>query len=149
MNELPLHEQMKDPAFGLDDGIRDAVVLLNQHGIETHESCEGGVGHSYTEPTVAFSDDGSKGMHALGVCLQHGLPVSSLQQVWQVSENNTIHQIVWRIVFFKKVYYGRGEPDEERLYLRGNVIMRAYANDMTEEQWQQIKQVLNVGSVYD
>ena len=35
-------------------GIRRAVEILQRFGIETFESCEGGIGHSYTEPTVKF-----------------------------------------------------------------------------------------------
>jgi len=30
----------------LDTGIRKAVEILRKHGIETFESCEGGLGHS-------------------------------------------------------------------------------------------------------
>jgi hypothetical protein len=149
MNDKPLYERMKDPSFGLDDGIRDAVVLLTQHGIETYESCEGGVGHSYPEPTVAFHDDNSKGLRALGICVQFGLPVKELQQVWQVDQDNAIFQIAWRVVFWKKVYYGRDELDTEAAYLRARTIFKAYSNDITAEQWQQVKAILSIDSVFD
>jgi hypothetical protein len=39
----------------LDSGIRDAVLLLRENGIETIESCQGGNGHAYPEPTVRFA----------------------------------------------------------------------------------------------
>ncbi len=36
----------------LDPGIERAVHLFNCYGIETCESCEGGTGHAFAEPTV-------------------------------------------------------------------------------------------------
>lgn len=39
---------------GLDPGIRDAVVALRRGGVETFESCQGGAGHAYPEPTIRF-----------------------------------------------------------------------------------------------
>jgi len=38
----------------LDKGIRKAVEIFQTCGIETFESCEGGIGHSYPEPTIRF-----------------------------------------------------------------------------------------------
>ena len=61
-----------DPA--LDSGIRQAVATLNQAGIETFESCQGGEGHAYLEPTVRFHGDRTEGYRALAAALQEGLP---------------------------------------------------------------------------
>ena len=36
----------------IDRGIETAVRILQSHGIETYESCEGGEGHAYAGPTV-------------------------------------------------------------------------------------------------
>jgi hypothetical protein len=38
----------------LDEGIREFVVILIANGVETFESCEGGRGHCYAEPTIRF-----------------------------------------------------------------------------------------------
>ena len=38
----------------LDEGIRNAVVLLNKYGFKTFESCEGGEGHCYDVPNCSF-----------------------------------------------------------------------------------------------
>ena len=38
----------------LDRGIRDQVAALRECVVETFESCEGGPGHAYPEPTVRF-----------------------------------------------------------------------------------------------
>ena len=39
----------------LDRGIERAVRILQAAGVETVESCEGGPGHSYPEPTIKFT----------------------------------------------------------------------------------------------
>ena len=57
----------------LDRGIRKAVERLQACGIETFESCEGGPGHSYPEPTVRFYGTPEAGWRAVGVCLAKGL----------------------------------------------------------------------------
>ena len=44
----------KPPYDSLDDGIREAVRILAEAGIETFESCQGGDGHAYSEPTIRF-----------------------------------------------------------------------------------------------
>lgn len=68
----------------LDPGIRDAVEVLVVAGIETFESCEGGSGHAYPEPTVRFHGERSEGYRAFAVALQAGLPVTGLKRVWPV-----------------------------------------------------------------
>ena len=76
---------LRDPSF-LDPGIRSAVVLLNEAGIETFESCEGGVGHAYAEPTVRFEGDEQRGMRALALCEAAELPARRLSLTWSVRE---------------------------------------------------------------
>lgn len=68
----------------LDAGIRDAVQVLVEGGIETFESCEGGSGHAFPEPTVRFHGDSAEGYRALAVALQGGLGVLDLRRVWPV-----------------------------------------------------------------
>ena len=60
---------------GLDPGIRKAVERLQAEGIETFESCEGGTGHSFPEPTVRFYGTPEAGWRAVGICLAYGLPI--------------------------------------------------------------------------
>src|ERR1700680_2107984 len=56
------------PILGqIDLGIRQAVKRLQEHGIETCESCEGGPGHAYPEPTVAFYGTPEAGWRAVAV----------------------------------------------------------------------------------
>ena len=68
----------------LDREISYAVKVLYEAGIETSESCEGGDGHSFPEPTVQFFGDGAEGYRAVTIALQFGLPVSDLRRVWSV-----------------------------------------------------------------
>jgi hypothetical protein len=85
------HELAKDlpvlPAkYGLDEGIGLWVNLLRRHGVETFESCQGGEGHSYPEPTIAFGASArvEDGWHALAIALTYGLPVSELRMTWMI-----------------------------------------------------------------
>jgi hypothetical protein len=68
----------------LDPGIRDAVTVLRDGGIDTFESCEGGSGHAYAEPTVRFHGSRAEGLRALSVAMNSGLPVAELRRVWPV-----------------------------------------------------------------
>jgi hypothetical protein len=61
--------------YPIDMGIVRAVKVLRDAGIHTIESCEGGEGHSYPEPTVKFSGGPAQGWHALGILMDYGLPV--------------------------------------------------------------------------
>lgn len=58
------------------------MAILRRHGVLTFESCEGGPGHSYPEPTVAFHGEPAEGFRAYAVALQHGLPIYDLRRVW-------------------------------------------------------------------
>jgi hypothetical protein len=49
---------------GLDPGIREAVERLREAQVETFDSCEGGPGHGFREPTVRFYGDPSEGFRA-------------------------------------------------------------------------------------
>lgn len=82
----------------LDKGIERAVLILQEAGIETYESCEGGSGHSYPEPTVRFHGDRSEGFKALAIAMQHGLPVVALRRIWQVLDNEPTGPD-WELVF--------------------------------------------------
>ena len=85
----------------LDPGIELAVILLNKAGIETCESCEGGPGHSYPEPTVAFHGARDEGFRALAVALQNDLPVKAIRRVWRVIDGEPTGPL-WEMAFWKK-----------------------------------------------
>lgn len=68
----------------LNPGIRNFVHVLAKGGVETFESCEGGSGHAYTEPTIRFHGDRSAGFRALALALEHDLPVAALRRTWPI-----------------------------------------------------------------
>jgi hypothetical protein len=82
----------------LDEGIREAVMCLIRNGIETFESCEGGPGHCFPEPTIRFEGDAPEGFRALSVALSFGLPVFRLRRTWGVSEGYP-HGPWWEMTF--------------------------------------------------
>jgi len=56
----------------LDPRIEKFVRLLISQDIETFESCQGGPGHAYPEPTVRFYGGRSEGYRAVSYALQAG-----------------------------------------------------------------------------
>ena len=85
----------------LDPGIESAVRVLFDAGIETYESCEGGFGHAYPEPTIAFNGGREEGFRAMVIALQYGLPVSAIRRVWRVIDGEPTGPF-WELVFWKK-----------------------------------------------
>jgi len=85
----------------LDPGIKQAVEILNQAGIETYESCEGGPGHAYPEPTIRFHGDRTEGFRVLAIALQNDLSVRGLKRVWNIIDGEAIGP-TWEITFFVK-----------------------------------------------
>jgi hypothetical protein len=76
-----------DPSMPLDEGIAQAVHVLRDSGIATYESCEGGLGHAFPEPTVRFSGSKAEGFKAYAVAVECGLPVVALKRVWRVTDD--------------------------------------------------------------
>jgi len=70
----------------LDEGIKREVEILAEGGIETYESCEGGIGHSYPEPAVRFHGPRSEGFKALAIALQNDLKPSVLRRIWDIND---------------------------------------------------------------
>lgn len=89
--------------FELDRGIARAVEILRAAGIETYESCEGGPGHAYPEPTVAFHGKQAAAWEALAACLYRGLPVAELRRVWTILGHEPTGPY-WHITFRERVY---------------------------------------------
>ncbi len=85
-----------DPA--LDPGIFDAVEALRAAGVDTFESCQGGSGHAYAEPTVRFHGDQAEGLRALAAAMHAGLNPACLRRVWPVL-NDEPHGPYWELTF--------------------------------------------------
>lgn len=91
---------MSDLVFNppLDAGIEHAVRLLCEHGIETYESCQGGVGHAYLEPTIRFHGNQTEGFKAFDIAQKNALPVSSISRIWTVIDGEPTGPY-WQMVF--------------------------------------------------
>jgi hypothetical protein len=83
----------------LDEGIRAIVITLVANGVETFESCEGGRGHSFPEPTVRFEGSSAEGLRALSVALENGLPITRLRRAWGIIDGS-IHGPWWEMTFW-------------------------------------------------
>src|SRR5437660_10718891 len=70
----------------IDPAIRREVRILWENGIETFESCQGGPGHSFPEPTVRFHGTSAQGFKALGIALQHALKVTALRRYYDIMD---------------------------------------------------------------
>ena len=82
----------------LDEGIASIVRILRAGGVETFESCQGGPGHPYFEPTVRFHGEVAEGFRALAVALGAGLPVATIRRIWSVLDGEP-RGPWWEIVF--------------------------------------------------
>ncbi|MFC2098972.1 hypothetical protein ACFLSP_04420 [Bacteroidota bacterium] len=67
----------------LDPGIKDVVILLNEHGFDTFESCESGEGHSMNDTTVCFWGDEFDCIRAYELCEQLGYYVFRVKRVYR------------------------------------------------------------------
>lgn len=85
----------------LDDGIRHYVCVLRSQGIETCQSCEGGYGHSYPEPTIDFLGGQAEGPRAVAAALTFGLPVAELRRTWQITDGEMVGPL-WALTFSVK-----------------------------------------------
>lgn len=82
----------------LDLGIKHYVAVLRSQGIETCQSCQGGPGHAYLEPTIDFYGDKAEGPRAVAAAFAYGLPVSELRRVWNLRDGE-LDGPIWQITF--------------------------------------------------
>jgi hypothetical protein len=86
---------------GLDPGIKRYVMALRAGGIETFESCEGGEGHPFPEPTIRFHGGAAEGFRAFAVAVERGLPVFKVRLSYTV-EDGFMTGPWWEMVFTTK-----------------------------------------------
>jgi hypothetical protein len=89
------------PATELDPGVAEYVNVLREHGVHTFESCEGGPGHAFPEPTIRFAGQMPEGFRALAVALEHRFPVRALRRYWRVSDGEPTGPD-WELSFWSK-----------------------------------------------
>jgi hypothetical protein len=84
----------------VDAGIRREVTILSQNGVETFESCEGGPGHTFPEPTIRFCGDRAAGFKALAIALTYGLRPMALRRCYAVIDGEPVGPD-WEMTFRK------------------------------------------------
>jgi hypothetical protein len=92
-------QEIGGPDRPIDVGIVRAVKILDDAGVSTFESCEGGAGHAIPEPTVRFHGEGPEGWRALNLCLVYDLPVKAIRRYWDVTPSGEPNGPYWEIVF--------------------------------------------------
>jgi hypothetical protein len=86
------------PWANLDAGILPIVKILYEEGIETYESCQGGPGHPFPDPTVRFHGGVSEGFRALSVALTYNLRPTNLRRVYDIIDKECVGPH-WEITF--------------------------------------------------
>src|SRR5580704_4865893 len=81
--------------------------LLVKNGVEAFESCEGGEGHAFYEPTVRFHGSHAEGFRALAIALQHGLKVCELRRYYSIEDGEPVGPH-WEMTFLSGVIPLRG-----------------------------------------
>jgi len=81
-----------------DPGIRQALHALMVAGVETIESCQGGNGHAYQEPTIKFAGSPWEGARVFSIAMESGLPVCDIRRVWNVIDAELVGPD-WEITF--------------------------------------------------
>lgn len=93
--ELQGYDPHKDQR--LESGIKDAVIALINNGIVTYESCQGGDGHLYKEPTIRFNGNRTEGMKAYHILTSNGFNVVSISRIW-VNMDGELTGPNWEII---------------------------------------------------
>jgi hypothetical protein len=90
------------PHCPLDIGIARAVRILRSAGINTYESCEGGEGHAFSEPTIKLSGTPEAGWQAIGRLLTYKMPVRRFSQAWSF-DFGALTGPHWEVTFWRKL----------------------------------------------
>jgi len=101
LKTIQQHQLESGELVGIDQGIRNAVEALISAGVETFESCEGGLGHAYPEPTIRFHGDRSEGFRAFAIAVRFQLGVTALRRIYCVIDDELVGPH-WEICFAAK-----------------------------------------------
>jgi hypothetical protein len=66
----------------VDELILPAVKVLNEHGFKTFESCQGGEGHCFSEPTVRFFGSEWDLIKAFEICQAYNMVAFQARRVY-------------------------------------------------------------------
>ncbi len=100
----PLTFQKKMDYQFVDERIRIPVQILNKHGFETFESCQGGEGHCFSEPTIRFFGSEFDCIRAFELLQAHGLCVYETKRVFRKVDIDTTNK---KTLLRNKVYWDK------------------------------------------
>lgn len=103
--KMRLRSASEPPWSEIDPGILPIVKILFEEGIETYESCQGGKGHPYPEPTVRFHGSIAEGWRALYVALAYDLHPTNLKRIYSIQDKEPVGP-TWEITFHLSDYPG-------------------------------------------
>src|SRR5437764_719849 len=112
-------------AVRVDPGIAPAVEALLGAGVETYESCQGGEGHCFPDPTVRFYGGRSEGFRALAIVQELGFKVLALRRCWAIIDGEPTGPN-WELVFFEGLYWNTEQQNE---------VLRAARDAGTAAEW--------------
>lgn len=67
----------------IDESIKPIVDILIQHGFKTFESCSGGQGHAFYEPTIRFKGNEFDLIRAYEICMMYGFQPLEVKRVYR------------------------------------------------------------------
>lgn len=73
------------PSSPLDVDIAWPVHMLRERGIHTTESCQGGEGHAFPDPSIKIAGSHGEGWRALSVLRDYRVPVMHLCRTWDIT----------------------------------------------------------------
>lgn len=115
----------QDLVARVDPGIAPAVRVLLEAGVETFESCQGGPGHCFPEPTVRFHGQRSEGFRAVARLMDYGFRVRALRRYWSMTDGELTGP-QWEVVFRPGLYDNLEQNAE---------VLRAAEQAGTAEEW--------------
>jgi len=126
LTDAPSYHREVGVDLPLDRWIGYAVKVLRDAGVCTIESCQGGAGHAYREPTIRFAGTATEGFRAFNVAMEHALPVAELRRAWSV-EDGELTGPDWYLTFRPLWRLKRLQQQAERSGQLGDVRRRQRA----------------------
>lgn len=82
----------------VDAKIRPVLRIMIAGGAETFESCQGGKGHAYPEPTICFHGGSVEGFRVLVWMQSYGIQPRELRRYWYITGGEP-HGPHWQMTF--------------------------------------------------
>ena len=88
-----------------DPEIIPILRILNENGIKTFESCQGGIEHAFGKPTIRFHGNYDTAMKVMNLCNQHNFSINYFRKYYVYeSPYENIYEFKgprWEVIFKK------------------------------------------------